>query len=291
MLNQFPARSQDLNNCLKGLPRQKMRCDMRCQMDHEYPVGTTLILIRIQGPSLPRKWLARFQSVIFEEIKWQLKKKTRKGVHNPGLNHCLCWRRNLIAQGPFLPLIKIKAPEVRLIARRAAGLGNKFWEIRLLRRPFGYTRVFAWNQKHCWCTARPKIGHTYRWEVPNHSINLAKESWIIPPGISDRACSFCLISAGRKFVALWRIRMPNEGREFDLDRMEGISQANWNSHAIPRHWIDWEISKARCGIVDQDLSGRATKDLDTLLMGKLLKVWCQMSDVRCLQSVNRTRFT
>ena len=82
------------------------------------PVGTHYIIGSVVGPHPYPEMVARFQSVISEEIKWQLLAK--EGRENPDLV-IACVGGGSNAAGAFYHYYN--RPEVRLIAAEAAGLG------------------------------------------------------------------------------------------------------------------------------------------------------------------------
>ena len=62
-----------------------------------HPTDTHYIIGSVVGPHPYPDMVARFQSVISEEIKWQLKEKT--GKENPQACNRLCWRRQQCSRG------------------------------------------------------------------------------------------------------------------------------------------------------------------------------------------------
>ena len=82
------------------------------------PVGTHYIIGSVVGPHPYPEMVARFQSVISEEIKWQLKAK--EGSENPDLV-IACVGGGSNAAGAFYHYYN--EPKVRLIAVEAAGHG------------------------------------------------------------------------------------------------------------------------------------------------------------------------
>ena len=82
------------------------------------PVGTHYIIGSVVGPHPYPEMVARFQSVISEEIKWQLKSK--EGRENPDLV-IACVGGGSNAAGAFYHYYN--EPKVRLIAVEAAGHG------------------------------------------------------------------------------------------------------------------------------------------------------------------------
>ncbi len=82
------------------------------------PVGTHYIIGSVVGPHPYPEMVARFQSVISEEIKWQLQAK--EGRENPDLV-IACVGGGSNAAGAFYHYYN--EPTVRLIAAEAAGLG------------------------------------------------------------------------------------------------------------------------------------------------------------------------
>jgi tryptophan synthase beta chain len=82
------------------------------------PVDTHYIIGSVVGPHPYPEMVARFQSVISEEIKWQLMEK--EGRENPDLV-IACVGGGSNAAGAFYHYYN--TPEVRLIAAEAAGLG------------------------------------------------------------------------------------------------------------------------------------------------------------------------
>ena len=104
-----------------------------------HPVDTHYIIGSVVGPHPYPDMVARFQSVISAEIKWQLKEKT--GNENPAaVIACVGGGSN--AAGSFYHFLDEK--EVRLIAVEAAGEGIEQWQVCCYHES-GYPWHIAWQ--------------------------------------------------------------------------------------------------------------------------------------------------
>lgn len=206
------------------------------------PVGTHYIIGSVVGPHPYPEMVARFQSVISEEMKWQLKEK--EGRENPdAIIACVGGGSN--AAGSFYHYYNV--PEVRLIAAEAAGLG-----------------VYSGKSAATTALGTPGILHGSKTllmqtedgqVVEPHSISAGLDY----PGIGPVHAH--LFDIGRaEFVAVEDEDAMKAGIE--LSRMEGIIPAIETAHAI--HALNL-IEYRKDDVIVINLSGRGDKDLDTYI--------------------------
>lgn len=206
------------------------------------PVGTHYIIGSVVGPHPYPEMVARFQSVISEEIKWQLKQK--EGRENPdAVIACVGGGSN--AAGAFYHYYN--TPEVRLIAAEAAGLG-----------------VYSGKSAATTALGTPGILHGSKTilmqtedgqVVEPHSISAGLDY----PGIGPVHAH--LFDIGRaEFVAVEDEDAMKAG--ILLSRTEGIIPAIETAHAI--HALNM-IDYRKDDVIVINLSGRGDKDLETYI--------------------------
>ncbi|PZV85525.1 tryptophan synthase beta chain [Algoriphagus aquaeductus] len=206
------------------------------------PVGTHYIIGSVVGPHPYPEMVARFQSVISEEMKWQLKQK--EGRENPdAVIACVGGGSN--AAGAFYHYYN--TPEVRLIAAEAAGLG-----------------VYSGKSAATTALGTPGILHGSKTilmqtedgqVVEPHSISAGLDY----PGIGPVHAH--LFDIGRaEFVAVEDEDAMKAG--ILLSRTEGIIPAIETAHAI--HALNM-IEYRKDDVLVINLSGRGDKDLETYI--------------------------
>jgi tryptophan synthase beta chain len=206
------------------------------------PVDTHYIIGSVVGPHPYPEMVARFQSVISEEIKWQLMEK--EGRENPDLV-IACVGGGSNAAGAFYHYYN--TPEVRLIAVEAAGLG-----------------VFSGKSAATTALGTPGILHGSKTilmqtedgqVVEPHSISAGLDY----PGIGPVHAH--LFDIGRaEFVAVEDEDAMKAG--IFLSRTEGIIPAIETAHAI--HALNM-IEYSKDDVIVINLSGRGDKDLETYI--------------------------
>lgn len=206
------------------------------------PVGTHYIIGSVVGPHPYPEMVARFQSVISEEIKWQLLAK--EGKENPDLV-IACVGGGSNAAGAFYHYYN--RPEVRLIAAEAAGLGihsGKSAATTVLGTP----GILHGSKTLLMQTEDGQV-------VEPHSISAGLDY----PGIGPVHAH--LHEIGRaEFVAVEDEDAMKAG--ILLSRTEGIIPAIETAHAIDALYrIDFQ----KDALIVINLSGRGDKDLETYI--------------------------
>lgn len=206
------------------------------------PVGTHYIIGSVVGPHPYPEMVARFQSVISEEIKWQLKKK--EGRENPDLM-IACVGGGSNAAGAFYHYYN--TPEVRLVAVEAAGLGISSGK-SAATTALGTPGILHGSKTLLMQTEDGQV-------VEPHSISAGLDY----PGIGPVHAH--LFDIGRaEFVAVEDEDAMKAGIE--LSRMEGIIPAIETAHAV--HALNL-IGYRKDDVIVINLSGRGDKDLDTYI--------------------------
>ena len=206
------------------------------------PVGTHYIIGSVVGPHPYPEMVARFQSIISEEIKWQLKAK--EGSENPDLV-IACVGGGSNAAGAFYHYYN--EPKVRLIAVEAAGHGihsGKSAATSVLGTP----GILHGSKTLLMQTEDGQV-------IEPHSISAGLDY----PGIGPVHAH--LHEIGRaEFVGVEDEDAMKAG--ILLSRTEGIIPAIETAHAI--HALNQIEFKANDLIVI-NLSGRGDKDLETYI--------------------------
>lgn len=206
------------------------------------PVGTHYIIGSVVGPHPYPEMVARFQSVISEEIKWQLQAK--EGRENPDLV-IACVGGGSNAAGAFYHYYN--EPSVRLIAAEAAGLGihsGKSAATSVLGTP----GILHGSKTLVMQTEDGQV-------IEPHSISAGLDY----PGIGPVHAH--LHAVGRaEFVGVEDEDAMKAG--ILLSRSEGIIPAIETAHAI--HALN-QISFNPNDLIVINLSGRGDKDLETYI--------------------------
>ncbi len=206
------------------------------------PVGTHYIIGSVVGPHPYPEMVARFQSVISEEIKWQLKAK--EGRENPDLV-IACVGGGSNAAGAFYHYYN--EPKVRLIAVEAAGHGihsGKSAATSVLGTP----GILHGSKTLLMQTEDGQV-------IEPHSISAG----LYYPGIGPIHAH--LHEIGRaEFVGVEDEDAMKAG--ILLSRTEGIIPAIETAHAI--HALN-QIEFNANDLIVINLSGRGDKDLETYI--------------------------
>ena len=206
------------------------------------PVDTFYIIGSVVGPHPYPDMVARFQSIISEEIKWQL--KTYTGKENP--DHVIaCVGGGSNAAGAFYHFLNDK--DVNLIAVEAAGLGvnsGKSAATTYLGKP----GVLHGSKSLVMQTEDGQV-------VEPHSISAGLDY----PGIGPLHAH--LFDSGRgQYHSVTDDEAYKAGIE--LSRLEGIIPALETSHALAL-LNQREFKKDEVVVIN--LSGRGDKDLQTYI--------------------------
>lgn len=206
------------------------------------PVDTHYIIGSVVGPHPYPEMVARFQSVISEEIKWQLMEK--EGRENPdAVIACVGGGSN--AAGAFYHYYN--TPEVRLIAAEAAGLGVNSGK-SAATTALGTPGILHGSKTILMQTEDGQV-------VEPHSISAGLDY----PGIGPVHAH--LFDVGRaEFVAVEDEDAMKAG--ILLSRLEGIIPAIESAHAI--HALNM-IEYRKDDLIVINLSGRGDKDLETYI--------------------------
>jgi len=221
---------------LKDATNEAMRAWINDPVDTHYIIGSVV------GPHPYPEMVARFQSVISEEMKWQLKEK--EGRENPDII-IACVGGGSNAAGAFYHYYN--APEVRLVAAEAAGLGISSGK-SAATTVLGTPGVLHGAKTILMQTEDGQV-------VEPHSISAGLDY----PGIGPVHAH--LFDVGRaEFVAVEDKDAMAAGIE--LSRLEGIIPAIESAHAI--HALNM-INYSQDDLIVINLSGRGDKDLETYI--------------------------
>jgi len=221
---------------LKDATNEAMRAWINNPVDTHYIIGSVV------GPHPYPEMVARFQSVISEEIKWQLMEK--EGTENPDIV-IACVGGGSNAAGAFYHYYN--TPQVRLVAAEAAGLGvlsGKSAATTVLGTP----GVLHGSKTILMQTEDGQV-------VEPHSISAGLDY----PGIGPVHAHLFDVGRG-EFVAVEDKDAMAAGIE--LSRLEGIIPAIESAHAI--HALNL-IEYSKDDVIVINLSGRGDKDLDTYI--------------------------
>jgi tryptophan synthase beta chain len=207
-----------------------------------HPVNTHYIIGSVVGPHPYPDMVARFQSVISAEIKWQLMEK--KGVENPSaVIACVGGGSN--AAGAFFHFLDQK--QVRLMAVEAAGEGIYSGK-SAATTTLGSRGILHGSRSLVMQSSDGQV-------IEPHSISAGLDY----PGIGPLH-AFLFTSGRASFYSV----TDNEALDaaFLLARLEGIIPALESSHAL--------ALLEKCSFLKEDnvvicLSGRGDKDLDTYM--------------------------
>ena len=207
-----------------------------------HPTDTHYIIGSVVGPHPYPDMVAKFQSVISAEIKWQLKEKT--GRENPEVI-IACVGGGSNAAGAFYHFLDEK--RVRLIAVEAAGEGLNSGRSAATTN-LGTKGILHGSRSLVMQTADGQV-------VEPHSISAGLDY----PGIGPLHAH--LFSSGRaEFYSATDKEALNAA--FRLAKMEGIIPALESAHALA---ILEKISFTKEDHIVICLSGRGDKDLDTYM--------------------------
>jgi tryptophan synthase beta chain len=206
------------------------------------PVDTHYIIGSVVGPHPYPDMVARFQSVISEEIKWQLKEA--EGKEDPDyVIACVGGGSN--AAGAFYHYYE--KDEVKLIAVEAAGLGNETGESAA-------TTVLG----------KPGVLHGAKTLLMQTKDGQVVEPYSISAGLDYPGIGPVhahLFETGRaKFYSATDTEAMKAG--ILLSRLEGIIPAIESAHALAA--LE-KMSFLKDDIVVLNLSGRGDKDLETYI--------------------------
>jgi tryptophan synthase beta chain len=206
------------------------------------PVDTHYIIGSVVGPHPYPEMVARFQSVISEEMKWQLQEK--EGRENPDLV-IACVGGGSNAAGSFYHYYN--EPSVRLIAVEAAGMGITSGR-SAATTTLGKPGILHGSKTLLMQTDDGQV-------VEPHSISAGLDY----PGIGPVHAH--LFDSGRgEFVAVEDEHAMQSGIE--VSRLEGIIPAIESAHAFSAlNQIHYEPTD----VIVINLSGRGDKDLETYI--------------------------
>jgi len=207
-----------------------------------HPTDTHYIIGSVVGPHPYPDMVAKFQSVISAEIKWQLKEKT--GVEHPQVI-IACVGGGSNAAGAFYHFLDKK--EVRLIAVEAAGEGLHSGRSAATTY-LGTKGILHGSRSLVMQTADGQV-------VEPHSISAGLDY----PGIGPLHAYLFASGRAEFYSATDKEAL---GAAFRLAKMEGIIPALESAHAL--------AVLERIRFTDKDnivicLSGRGDKDMDTYM--------------------------
>jgi tryptophan synthase beta chain len=206
------------------------------------PVDTHYIIGSVVGPHPYPEMVAKFQSVISEEMKAQLMEK--EGRENPDIV-IACVGGGSNAAGAFYHYYN--TPEVRLVAAEAAGLGISSGK-SAATTALGKLGVLHGSKTLLMQTEDGQV-------VEPHSISAGLDY----PGIGPVHAHLFDVGRG-EFVAVEDKDAMKAGVE--LSRLEGIIPAIESAHAI--HALN-QIEYKADDVIVINLSGRGDKDLETYI--------------------------
>lgn len=206
------------------------------------PVDTHYVIGSVVGPHPYPDMVARFQSIISEEIRWQLKEKT---AHELPTHVIACVGGGSNAAGAFYHFLN--EPEVELIAVEAAGLGLNSGS-SAATTSLGTPGVLHGSKSIVMQTEDGQV-------VEPHSISAGLDY----PGIGPLHAHLFASGRGRFISATDRQALQSA---FELTRLEGIIPALESAHALSAlQQIEFPVD-SRIVIC---LSGRGDKDMDTYM--------------------------
>ncbi|MEM9675335.1 MAG: tryptophan synthase subunit beta [Bacteroidota bacterium] len=221
---------------LKDATNEAMRHWINNPIDSHYIIGSVV------GPHPYPDMVARFQSVISEETKWQLQKKT--GSEDPDyVVACVGGGSN--AAGAYYHYLN--RPEVQLIAVEAGGLGVASGK-SAATTALGKAGILHGSRSLVMQTEDGQV-------VEPHSISAGLDY----PGIGPLHAH--LFDSGRaKFYNVTDDEAMQAG--IQLSRLEGIIPAIETAHAIS---VLSQMDLKSSDVVIINLSGRGDKDLETYI--------------------------
>lgn len=230
----MPAESG--SKTLKDATNEAIRYWINNAHDTHYVIGSVV------GPHPYPDMVARFQSIISEEIRWQLKEKTGSGLPNYVL---ACVGGGSNAAGTFYHFLNEES--VKLVAVEASGLGVESGHTAATTQK-GTVGVLHGSKS---LVMQTKDGQV----VEPYSLSAGLDY----PGIGPLHAYLC--KSGRaKFVDATDDEALREA--FNLTRIEGIIPALESSHALAGLR---KIKFQPEDVVVVCLSGRGDKDMDNYL--------------------------
>lgn len=221
---------------LKDATNEAMRAWINNPVDTHYIIGSVV------GPHPYPEMVARFQSVISEEIKWQLKEK--EGRENPDIV-IACVGGGSNAAGAFYHYYN--TPEVRLVAAEAGGLGINSGKTAATTAK-GSPGILHGSKTILMQTEDGQV-------VEPHSISAGLDY----PGIGPVHAHLFDVGRG-EFVAVEDKDAMSAGVE--LSKLEGIIPAIESAHALyALNMIEYQ----KDDVIVVNLSGRGDKDLETYI--------------------------
>nr|WKN36565.1 tryptophan synthase subunit beta [Tunicatimonas sp. TK19036] len=230
----IPANSG--SKTLKDATNEAMRHWINNPVDSHYIIGSVV------GPHPYPDMVARFQAVISEEIKWQLKEEN--GTENPDyVIACVGGGSN--AAGAYYHYLD--RPDVKLIAVEAAGLGISSGK-SAATTALGKPGILHGSRSLVMQTEDGQV-------VEPHSISAGLDY----PGIGPLHAY--LYDSGRaKFYGVTDDEAMDAGVQ--LSRLEGIIPAIESAHAIS---VLKQMELKPDDVIVINLSGRGDKDLETYI--------------------------
>lgn len=221
---------------LKDATNEAMRAWINNPVDTHYIIGSVV------GPHPYPEMVARFQSVISEEIRWQLKEK--EGRENPDIV-IACVGGGSNAAGAFYHYYN--TPEVRLVAAEAGGLGINSGKTAATTAK-GTPGILHGSKTILMQTEDGQV-------VEPHSISAGLDY----PGIGPVHAHLFDVGRG-EFVAVEDKDAMAAGVE--LSKLEGIIPAIESAHAL---YALNMIEYSKDDVIVVNLSGRGDKDLETYI--------------------------
>lgn len=221
---------------LKDATNEAMRAWINNPVDTHYIIGSVV------GPHPYPEMVARFQSVISEEMKWQMKEK--EGRENPDIV-IACVGGGSNAAGAFYHYYN--TPEVRLVAAEAAGLGVNSGK-SAATTALGTAGVLHGSKTILMQTEDGQV-------VEPHSISAGLDY----PGIGPVHAHLFDVGRG-EFVAVEDKDAMTAG--YELSKLEGIIPAIESAHAL---YALNMIEYSKDDVIVVNLSGRGDKDLETYI--------------------------
>jgi len=206
------------------------------------PDDTHYIIGSVVGPHPYPDMVSRFQSVISEEIRWQLKEKTGRELPNYVL---ACVGGGSNAAGAFYHFLD--EPSVKLVAVEAAGEGINSGKSAATTQ-LGTPGILHGSKSLVMQTEDGQV-------IEPHSISAGLDY----PGIGPMHAH--LFKSGR---GIFLSATDNEAVEaaFELAKLEGIIPALETAHAL---FALSKINFKKDDVVVVNLSGRGDKDLATYM--------------------------
>jgi tryptophan synthase beta chain len=224
------------NRTLKDATNEAIRDWINHPLDTHYIIGSVV------GPHPYPDMVSKFQSIISEEIKWQLKEHTGRELPDYAIA-CVGGGSNAI--GTFYHFLD--HPEVKLVAVEAAGLGVDSHETAATIA-CGQLGIIHGSKTYLMQNADGQITEPY-------SISAGLDY----PGIGPVHAH--LHDTGRAIVMNATDQEALDAA-FELTRIEGIIPALESAHALAA------LKKIRFGreeVVVVTISGRGDKDMDTYI--------------------------